>query len=185
LSTGPPCLSAAERLERLHRTLEGLASQFREGIARAVALAVAESVQQTLRGLLGESEQPIQRSFRPSGWREPMPSSWMEEGEEEDNADPWLAARPALPAPAPAPPPRSDRWASALAAGIKAGVCWLRGRPRLAVLGTLTAGCVTFLLVLTVPTKGVLGLLASTFGALALADVTHLGAGVLARAFAS
>jgi hypothetical protein len=182
----PPCLSPAERLERLRRSLDGLAADLRQGNARAVAQAVSGAVEQALTAFLGETGP---RSRWPYDTREPLPRTarsplrWDEDPEKED-VDPWRSgASYASPVRQPEEKPHAGHWVPAVAAGVHSAAWWLRrSRHQRPILTTLGVGLAAGIAVLTAGATGVLGLMGSTLGLLALADTARFAPDAMTRA---
>jgi hypothetical protein len=202
-SLSPPArLSLAGRLDRLRHALDVVGGELAEGVADAAAQAVSGAVRDAVLALLtaGRNHTPLlQRDrfgsppdLRPSLWSgldqsdqpdEPEDAPWDDREEGPWPGSPGDRHIPATPTPAPAAQPRVRRWASALAAGWRAGLWWLRRRPGRSTLLTalgvgLAAGLGAFLVASLVP-AGV-GLLGSALDLAALADVARSGAAALA-----
>jgi hypothetical protein len=191
-STGPPVTSLSERLARLRRTFDDLASQLHVGIARAIADAISGAVEQGLRKVLGAgtaqpTAQPTwpndvhrwQHSHSRSARPEDESDSWLEADESDEDGD-WRQSVASYARPSATPPateqPLASRWLSALAVGVRSALWWLRRHaPRRPLLSTVAIGVAVALAMLVAPATCTVGL-----GAIAVADAARAGTAQLA-----
>jgi hypothetical protein len=184
--------SLSERLGRLRRTFDTLASQLHVGIARAIGEAIGGVIEQGLRKVLGAGT--AQRTVRPTwphdaqrwpggrghsaAWPADENDAWLD-NDDIDADDDWRQsvasyARPTSTSVAMEQSPTA-RWLSAVAAGVRSAFWWLRWHaPRRPVLTTVAIGMAVTLALLMAPATYTVGL-----GAIAVADAARTGTGHL------
>jgi hypothetical protein len=179
----PPPATLTQGLQRLRERLDGLAAQLREGISRAVSEAIAGALDHVVRTVFGanqpqvrwpENNRPWQHRANRATWQEDDAPSWLDPDDGEDDGGDWLDASPAeyrstSATVASTEPPRATRWLSAVAAGVRTAVWWLRRQAsRRPVLTTIAIGVTAAIVALT--TTGVIG---PILGALCVADLAR------------
>ncbi len=196
--TDPPHLTPGERLQHLRRTLDGLSSQLREGISRAVAQIVADTIRQAVGSFLGGpvGGNPFPSPYRQlsgnltSPWGSPRPSRWDDDIEEELREEEDVSAwRPRSGPLSPTPvvgggdahtPVRLGR---ALASGCQAAAWWLRRhRDERSLMAALAVGLTTTLAVLAGGRLATgVGLAGAALGLLTVADAARDSARLLSE----
>jgi hypothetical protein len=143
-SLDPP-RTLAERLSRLKDDLQSLGERLKTSIASLVGDAVAETVRDSLRKLLGGKEAPSQECFHQrrdhfsrSDYRDERDDPWNQEERrwsEEDDFEPPARRTTATNSVAP------KRWRNALTAALQTCLWFLKQQPRQRPV--LTTVCVT------------------------------------------
>jgi hypothetical protein len=175
-SPDPP-RTLAERLERLNANLQTLGERLKSSIAAVVGDAIADTVRDAVRSLLGGKEAPADpyRDHRdPAHYRDEVEDPWGEEDRRWEGED-FAPAREATPR-------RTGigrRWRSAASAAVQAALWflkrWPRRRPVLTTLAVALAAGVTGFVVGPTLAAGA-GVLASVAGLMLTADASQSAA---------
>jgi hypothetical protein len=169
----------AQRLDRLGGSLADLREQMRDGIARAIAVAVGDAVRAVTRVLLGTS---ANRDLAPTpSWPPPSRSSlWTDPNDmaREDHYADYDEGDEDLLDDEPQPQATEpSRMRNALALGCEGAAWWLRRSTRGYVLTTIAVGLVSIAAAYLVGSH----LAGSVLSLAALADMMRSGTGLLAR----
>jgi hypothetical protein len=192
--------SLGGHLRRLRSSLDTVAEQAREAVARAIGRTVADAVSEAVDSALAPAERrpdayspdrPTYPSRRASPlWNDPDESRW---GRQDEDRDPYRRAHDDDPDPyaddpgeelAETPQPRRRRLGRALAAGLQAAAWWLNRHPGgLSVVVAVSLGLVAGTAALVRDTAvGPTGLVAAALGLLALDGLVRSGSDLAAQA---
>jgi hypothetical protein len=137
--------SLSQRLDRLGGSLQDLREQMRDGIARAVAVAVGDAVRAVTRALLGT---PANRHLAPTpSWPPPSRSSLWKDPDDRPSEDCFADCHDEddedlLDDPPQPTPTEPSRVRNALALGCEGAAWWLRRSAGGYVLTTIAVGLV-------------------------------------------